>query len=85
MFADDYGHVCHFKNFDKFKTFSEVSDVVNKKVNGRNNDNERILAYNIGVSIHDINFASKIYKKIIDEKIDVREFDVKAPIEKYWI
>ena len=29
VFADGLGHVQHFRNFDKFRQFAEVSDVVN--------------------------------------------------------
>lgn len=62
VFADDYGHVKHFKNFDKFKHFAEVCDVVNEDSVGRENDAERILVYNIGVSIQDVTFAAEIYQ-----------------------
>ena len=43
VYADDYGHVHHFKNFDKFRYFAEVSDVVNGKAVGRENDKESFL------------------------------------------
>ena len=83
VFADDLGHVCHFKNFDKFKCFAEVSDVVNHKANGRENNNERILAYNIGISIHDVNFAANIYKML--EGKNIAEYDMIQPDKKLWI
>lgn len=84
IYADDYGHVCHFKNFDKFRKFGEMTDVVNGRIAGRENNKERILAYNIGVSIHDINFAANIYRMIKDKKglVDV---DMHVPKEKFWI
>lgn len=84
IFADDYSHVKHFKNFDKFKYFAEMCDVVNKKAEGRNNDNERILAYNIGLSIHDINFASKIYEMFKDDK-SLKSINLNSPVEKFWV
>ena len=84
MFADDTGHVCHFKNFDKFRNFAEVSDVVNGKKPGRENDKERILAYNIGISLHDINFAAHIYELLRDDK-SLKGIDFNGPTEKYWI
>lgn len=84
VYADDYGHVCHFKYFDKFKEFAEVSDVVNNRMKGRENDTERILVYNIGLSIHDIYFASKIYNMLKDSS-EIYDFDFQDPKEKFWI
>lgn len=84
IFADDYGHVCHFKNFDKFKSFAEVCDVVNGKAFGRESDEERILAYNIGISAHDINFAARIYQLLKDNG-SLMEIDLKGPIDRYWV
>lgn len=84
VFADDYGHVKHFKNFEKFKYFSEVCDVVNGNMLGRENDRERILAYNVGVSIHDIYFAMHIYQ-MLKEKDSLVDIDLGEPIEKFWI
>ncbi len=84
VYADDYGHVCHFKNFDKFKYFAEVTDVLNGSAVGRENDDERILAYNIGLSIHDINFATHIYELVKDSK-DLLDIDLEGPKEKFWI
>ncbi len=83
VYADDYGHVCHFKNFDRFRSFAEVSDVVNKKAPGRENDRERILTYNIGISLHDINLASHIYQMADLEKLP--DIDLQEPAEKFWI
>ena len=82
VFADDRGHVDHFKNFDMFRSIAEVTDVLNGCAPGRENDDERILAYNIGVSIHDINFASMVYSKARD----VGSFiDMKDPKDKFWV
>lgn len=63
VYGDDRAHVCGFQYFDRFKSFGEVCDVVNGKIDGRQNDNERILVYNIGISIHDIYAAQKIYER----------------------
>ncbi len=84
VYADDYGHVHHFKNFSKFKSFAEVSSVINGKAVGRENDKERILAYNIGLSMHDINFAAHIYQ-LIEDKDKLLDVDMKDPTEKFWI
>lgn len=81
VYADDINHVKHFKNFDKFKYFSEVSDVLSGQNAGRESDTERILVYNIGIAIHDINFASHIFSMIKDSL----ELDLKDPIQKFWV
>lgn len=87
VFADDVGHVKNFKNFDKFKRLAEVSDVVNGVKPGRESDSERVLAYNIGVSIHDIYFAASIYQlfKETGKLEQMQEIDMKEPTEKFWI
>ena len=72
-------------NFNKFKKFAEVSDVVNGLAVGRENDQERILAYNIGIAIHDMNFAMHAYRLIADSNKKLLDIDLKAPSEKFWI
>lgn len=84
VYADDKGHVCHFKNFDKFNYFAEISEVVNLKKPGRENDKERILAYNIGLSIHDINYAAHIYE-MLNSKKELLNVEMNSPKEKFWI
>ncbi len=84
VFADDTGHVNGFKNFSKFRSFAEVCDVVNGIVPGRENDDERILAYNIGLSVHDMYFAAHIYDLLKDNE-NLPEINLDAPTEKFWI
>ena len=60
IFGDDLSHICGFKYFNSFKRFNEISEVLNNKCEGRVNDDERIIAYNIGIALHDIALA-KIY------------------------
>lgn len=83
VFADDYGHVHHFKNFDKFKSFAEVCDVVNGRAKGRENPKERILAYNIGIAVHDVNFAAHLHEMFRDDP-NVQDVDLLSPDEKFW-
>ncbi len=64
VFADDTNHVKGFKYFSQFKSFGELSDVLSSKIAGRENNQERILSYNIGVGLHDVLFAYKIMKLI---------------------
>ena len=64
--VDDDKHVTRFKNYGKFKKYCELTDIINGESEGRTSDNERILAYNIGLGIHDNKLASLIYNKIIN-------------------
>ncbi len=82
VFADDYDHVKDFKYFSRFRSFSEVSDVVKGIKPGRESDEERILVYNIGIALHDIYFAGKIYDKTGESANDV---EFKAPKERFWL
>ena len=82
IFADDRNHVKDFQYFNQYKFFSEVSDVVNGIRPGRENDKERILVYNIGIALHDIYFAGKIYKCVEE---NCKEISLMAPKEKFWI
>lgn len=88
VFADDYGHVCNFKNFGEFLKFGEVSDVTNGLICGRENDRERILVYNIGISVHDVNFAWHIYS-LLEKNEDIfsslLSFTMSEPKEKLWL
>ena len=88
VFADDTGHVDHFKYFSKYKYYAEISDVINGKAKGRENNKERILAYNIGVSIHDINYAAHIYQKLESDKdrfTNLIDAELNDPVDKFWI
>lgn len=65
IFGDDIHHVNGFRDFDKYKYFAEVADVVNGKCVGRENDTEKILVYNIGIALHDLMFADYLYNCIV--------------------
>lgn len=64
VFADDRGHVAGFKYFSQFKQFNELSEVLLDRVPARKSDDERILSYNIGLGLHDVYFANKIYERL---------------------
>lgn len=82
VFADDTAHVCGFKYFKYFKEFGEIQDVISEKIVGRGSDKERILSYNIGLGLHDVVYASKIYE-MLKEQVD--EIRITRETEKYWI
>lgn len=81
VYADDKNHVRGFKNFDKFKKFAEVAQVLRGEAVGRESDDERILIYNIGISLHDIYFANKIEKMCSNGT----NISLNAPTEKFWV
>ena len=87
VFADDTKHVENFRYFSRFRSFAEVSDVITGKAKGRENNTERILVYNIGVSIHDIHYAFHIYQKMQENPAVFRglaDADMHDPTEKHW-
>ncbi len=82
VFADDTGHVKGFKYFDKFRYFAELSDVLTGKDKGRTSDKERIISYNIGLGLHDIVFASRIYEQFKDKANNI---NIEKPNVKFWV
>lgn len=54
-----------------------MTDVFTGKSPGRTFDDERILAYNIGISVQDIYFALKIYNKFLERE--------KVKENKFWV
>ncbi|AKB17737.1 ornithine cyclodeaminase family protein [Methanosarcina sp. WWM596] len=81
VYADDKEHVSNFKYFDRFKKFAEFSDVLLGKTEGRADDNERILSYNIGIALHDIYFARQIYDRLMNKG---KIINFKTPNDKFW-
>ena len=61
IFGDDTGHIKCFQHFSEFRRFAEFSDVLLGKAPGRQSSDERIISYNIGLGLHDVWFASRIY------------------------
>lgn len=82
VFVDDIGHVKDFKYYDKFKSLTEVSDVVTGAAHGRTNNNERIIVYCGGIALHDLYFARKIIDYINENAIDVT---MRLPDTRFWI
>lgn len=70
--------------FDYFKYFVEACDVVNGNAIRCENDKERILAYNIGLSIHDINYAAHIYQ-IMQDNAHLMDIDMHDSTDKFCI
>lgn len=82
VFADDTAHVCGFKYFNQFRQFAELQDVIEGKKPGRDSDEDRILSYNIGLGLHDVLFASKIYEFLGATAHNVY---IERESDKFWI
>ncbi len=82
VYADDTAHVCGFRYFSQFRQFAELSDVLSGDAVGRADDNERILSYNIGLGLHDLIFADKIYDMLKDR---IPDLSLDRQTEKFWI
>lgn len=80
VFTDDIDQIRGFKYFDKFKSLANVTDVLNGKCPGRENDKERILVYDYGLAIHDLYFAHKL-----SGHIEGMEVPYRYCREKYFI
>lgn len=83
VYGDDTDHIKGFRNFNQFKTFDEFGQVLLGKNKGRERENERIIAYNIGLGLHDVLFAYKIYKELRENSLLF--FEQKKEEFKFWI
>lgn len=83
VFADDRNHVKDFRYFQQFRQFDEFSNVLLHKTPGRETDRERILAYNIGIALHDIYFASKLYDML--SAADSPAIQTSSISSKFWV
>lgn len=82
VFGDDTAQVSGFQYFKEFKSFAETSEVLRGEKPGRENDDERILAYYVGMSLHDIYAAAMLYKEfshVEEEKLTM------GPTQRYWL
>lgn len=82
VFGDDTNHIKGFRYFNLFHSFSELGDVLDGSTVGRETDSERILCYNIGLGLHDLVFADKIYTLLCDI---VKPVSLEKPDEKFWV
>lgn len=76
IYCDDIPHIEGFKYFKEYKFVKEMTEVLNDTSFVRS-PNDRILAYNIGISVQDIYFASKIF-----DLISANDNELK---NKFWV
>lgn len=65
VIVDDYEHVKNFKFFKEFKNLTylnEIEELEETEFAGR------IIAYNVGIALHDVYFAKKIYDLLVGKE-----------------
>lgn len=83
VFGDDTDHIKGFKYFNQFKDYNEIGEVLEGRDPGRKTQNQRIIDYNYGLALHDVVYASKIYKLTKDKS--TCEVERIKETEKFWI
>jgi len=84
VFGDDTDHVKGFKYFPQFKGFNEIGEVLAGRDEGRKSNTQRIIDYNYGLALHDVLYASKLYKMLKD-KSSGTEVNIIKETTKFWI
>ena len=71
-----------FGYYPQFKhKLVEMSNVLAGRATGRDSDSQRIIVYNMGIALHDVVFASKIYDKLAGDEPSARLND---GLSKHW-
>ena len=83
VFGDDTGHVRNFKYFPQYHDYNEIGEVLAGRDPGRKSENQRIIDYNYGLGLHDVQFASKIYEMVAKQGLP--EVEIAKETEKFWI
>lgn len=79
VITSDLESIQGFKYYGNFKKLSLLNDVIFDPSKVRNNPDDRVIVYNLGLALHDIYYADKIYKALgttgdIDLQLDPSEF-----------
>ena len=83
VFGDDTDHVRGFKYFPQYHDYNETGEVLAGRDPGRRTDEQRIIAYNYGLALHDVVYAAKLFELL--EHTDLPEIEREKESEKYWI
>ena len=65
IITSDLESIKKFQNYDKMRKLSLLNDVLKNKILVRDNDDDRVIIYNLGIALYDIYFASMLYKRIM--------------------
>lgn len=85
VYGDDRGQVQGFEYFSRFRFFAETSEVLRGERPGREDPDERILSYNVGMSLHDVYAAAMIYKMVEEKQMICESIDPISPCSRYWL
>lgn len=66
IYGDDTAQLSAFQYFKDFRRFNEIKEVLKGIDPGRENDKERIIAYNVGIALHDILYVTKIEQLLLE-------------------
>lgn len=83
VFGDDTDHVKGFKYFPQYKDYNEIGEVLAGRDPGRKSQQQRIIDYNYGLALHDVVYASKIYRLLKDQVST--EVEIVKETEKFWV
>lgn len=85
VIVDDIEHVKSYKYYEQFKNkIAEVSRIEKNEITGRDNNEQRIVAYCGGIALHDIYCGYKIYQLAQESGVGV-EMDMKYPQMHLWV
>ena len=85
VIIDDVEHVKGFKYYEQFKSkMIEVDKIENGKCIGRDNDEQRIIAYCGGIALHDLYCGYKVYQLAMEKGLGV-DVNMKYPETHLWI
>lgn len=73
--TDDIAQMSYYRKEGWFQEtpepYADLGEIVARKQSGRESDDERIIAMNLGLALEDVVTASLIYKKAIDRGIGI--------------
>lgn len=82
IFTDEIEQIRGFRYFNEFRSVANTDQVLKGLVPGRQNDKERILVYNYGLSSLDLVFAQNIYDRL---QAGIPDTEYRYNREKYFM
>lgn len=83
VLGDDTNHVRGFRFFSQWRDYNEIGEVLAGRDKGRKSQKQRIIVYNYGLALHDVVYASNIYRMVKEN--DVCEIKYIKENDKFWV